>query len=168
MELIINFDETPAYYDMIPHTTYEAAGVKQVNVKTANLHKKRVTCGLAITASGDQLDPILIFKGKEGSNFRGIKNHANFLLKKNSNGWMTEELMCDWITRKLVPYVIRTKEALKNNDARSLFVIDTFAGHFGKVEEICAANNIDLCYVPPGCTALAQPLDLTINRKNRK
>lgn len=40
MELIINFDETPAYYDMIPHTTYEAAGVKQVNVKTANLHKK--------------------------------------------------------------------------------------------------------------------------------
>jgi len=35
-ELMINFDETPIFYDTIPTETYEREGVKQVNLKSGN------------------------------------------------------------------------------------------------------------------------------------
>lgn len=54
---------------------------------------------------------------------------------------------------------------LEKPEARVLFIIDCFAGHFGKPEELCSENEIDLIFIPPGTTSLAQPLDLTINKK---
>ena len=73
LELIINFDETPMFFDMIPSYSYEQKGVKRVEVKASNLEKKRLTAGLAISAAGYKLRPILIYKGT-GSAFRKLRN----------------------------------------------------------------------------------------------
>ena len=87
------------------------------------------------------------------------------LVKRNKSAWMTEALFPEWIIKRLIPYVEKKRKSLKKPNARALFIVDCFAGHFGDPEEICSKNNIDLIFIPPGTTSLVQPLDLTLNKK---
>ena len=57
------------------------------------------------------------------------------------------------------------KKVLKKPDARALFIIDCFSGHFGASEDICSKNNIDIIFISTGTTSQVQPLDLTLNKK---
>lgn len=164
-EMIVNFDETPIFYDTLPAYTYESVGVKNVSVKTSNLHKKRITLGVGVAASGESLKPLIIFHGEPESKFRNLKNPEQFLIKKNKNAWVNEELFSEWIKTVLIPYVKKKRQLLEKPEARVLFVIDSFSGHFGDPEELCYQNKIDLIFIPPGTTSLAQPLDLTLNKK---
>lgn len=120
-------DKTPIFYDSIPSTTYEKIGLKRVDLKPSNLQKKRLTLGIGISASDSQLRPMIIFDGKEGSKLRNLNNHKNFLFRKNDSAWMNEILFSEYISKVIVPYVEKTRYALKKPEARSLLVIDIFS-----------------------------------------
>lgn len=63
-DFIINMDETPVFFDLVPNKTVEKKGSKSVIVRTSNSDKRHVTIVLAVTASGKILPTMIIFKGK--------------------------------------------------------------------------------------------------------
>ena len=63
---IINMDQTPIFFSMVPRTTIEKRGTKSVNVLASTSSTMRVTVALTVTADGTTLPPMFIFKGKPG------------------------------------------------------------------------------------------------------
>ena len=74
-------------------------------------------------------------------------------------------IFSSWVQKELIPYVKKIRDQLKITEAKALFIVDCFTGHFGSAEDLCAANNINMVFIPPGTTSLVQPLDLTLNKK---
>ena len=61
---IINMDETPLYFDIDPSKCIEEKGSKSVRVHTTGSEKHHLMVMLAVSAAGDILPPMIIFKGK--------------------------------------------------------------------------------------------------------
>jgi hypothetical protein len=65
--MIINMDETPIYLESISNKNVAPIGQKTINIRTNRGEKTRITVILLISASGEKLPPLLVFKGeKEG------------------------------------------------------------------------------------------------------
>ena len=63
-DMILNMDETPVFFDTVPNKTVDIKGTKTVKVRTTRSEKRHVTLVLTVTASGEMLPPMVIFKGK--------------------------------------------------------------------------------------------------------
>jgi Transposase len=63
---ILNMDQTPVFFTMQPKTTLNPKGEKKVNVRKSTNSTLRLTAALTITASGEMLPPMIIFKGVSG------------------------------------------------------------------------------------------------------
>jgi hypothetical protein len=165
LSMIINFDETPVYFDMIGNTTLNLKGKKTIFLKSTNSQKKRITAGLAVAASGHILKPIIIFKGTNKGIIKGVTNKMNYILKKNENSWITKELFLHYIQTELKQYLNNQRRALKKPEAKGLFLFDCFSGHLDE-KIFCELRkiNCEWAVIPPGCTSLVQPLDVSINR----
>ena len=61
--IILNMDQTPVFFSMHSKKTLEKIGVRTVAVLTSTNDTRRVTVAATITASGEQLTPMVIFKG---------------------------------------------------------------------------------------------------------
>ena len=61
---IWNMDQTPLSSSYQSSRTLAKRGVKMVNVRKTTDGTKRATCVLTVTAAGNLLTPMLIFKGK--------------------------------------------------------------------------------------------------------
>jgi len=55
-EFIINMDETPVFFDLVPNKTVSVKGSKSVIVRTSGSDKKHVTVMLAVAANGSYRD----------------------------------------------------------------------------------------------------------------
>ena len=78
---------------------------------------------------------------------------------------MTEDLFIFWIKNELKFFLDKQRAAIKKPNAKGLFIIDRFAGHFSnEFEDIKKDLNIDLLYIPASTTCAIQPLDLMINK----
>ena len=60
---ILNMDQTPVFFSMHSKKTLEKIGVRTVSVLTSTNDTHRVTVAAMITASGEQLTLMVIFKG---------------------------------------------------------------------------------------------------------
>ena len=63
---IFNMDESPIFFKMAPTKTIAKRGKKTILIKTQNQEKVRISIILTISADGDKLKPLIIFKGKTG------------------------------------------------------------------------------------------------------
>ena len=62
--MIVNMDETPVYFDLLPGKTANQKGDKSVLLPTTGSEKRYFTCVLAVSADGTVLPSMIIFKGK--------------------------------------------------------------------------------------------------------
>ena len=62
-DYIVNMDQTPIFFSVIPGTTLEQVGVRSVNMQTSTSSTVRVTIAVTITASGKSLTPMMVYKG---------------------------------------------------------------------------------------------------------
>jgi len=165
LELILNFDETAIFFDQLPSYTYEQKGTSHPMLKTSKVQKKRLTAGLTITATGEKLNPLLIFKGS-GTRFNKLHNFCGFILKKNHTAWNTMKIFLDYINQVIKPFVFSQrllKPELKGKTA--LLIIDNFSGHKLDDKDVQSLKNdgILIKFLRPYTTNLCQPLDLNIN-----
>lgn len=87
-DLICNMDETPVFLDLVPNKTIDRKGKKTIHVRTTCSEKRRVTAALCCTASGEFLQPFVIFKGKTQRSLHGVKYPQELLLlPKKRHGW---------------------------------------------------------------------------------
>ena len=63
-EMILNMDETPMYFDLIPGRTLSKKGKHHVIVQGTTATKRHLTVVLTCTAAGNMLPPMIIFKEK--------------------------------------------------------------------------------------------------------
>ena len=140
---------------MPPNRTNEIKGSKRVHIKTTKAEKRGFTVALCAAADGSKLPAFLIFKERTGEIPRRVCQHlqipANVGVTATRNGWMTRDQVLSWTQRVLGP-----------SETRRL-LLDNYAAH--KTADVRAAldeRDVDLVLMPAGCTALAQPIDISI------
>jgi hypothetical protein len=109
LSYILNMDQTPVYFSMTPKTTLETRGVRTVNVRSSSGSTMRVTVAVTVTAGGDLLTPLLVFKGVPGGRIE--KNEfpkigaavGNCILTVQERAWMSEPFLLLWVEKVLKP-----------------------------------------------------------------
>jgi hypothetical protein len=90
---IFHMDQTPLYYSYHSSKTYEKHGTKTIHVRKMSNGIKRATGVFTITAAGDFLTPMIIFKGKPGGMIENINCPTLTLLPSTlarmRRGWMS-------------------------------------------------------------------------------
>jgi hypothetical protein len=61
--VIFNMDQTPIHFSMTPNRTIEKVGARTVNVRSSTASTMRVTVAVTISADGDVLQPLIVYKG---------------------------------------------------------------------------------------------------------
>ena len=163
-EMIINFDEMAVFFDMIPSHTYEKANIKHPALKTSQIQKKRCTVGLAITAAGEKINPLLIFKGK-GARINKLNNFKGYFIKKNINAWMTKAIYLDYLNSVIKHFVLQKRKKEEFKDKKALVIVDNFSGHNLEPEEKKKFEKLGIIikHLRPYTTSYCQPLDLNVN-----
>jgi len=146
-------DETPVYFDLVPGNTISQTGVKSVRIRSTGAEKRHITAVLAVSAAGNVLPPMVIFKGKRELKLNVPKD---WIVCVQEKAWMDETLMLRWINE------IYRKHTKKQP---SLCVLDAFRGHrTEKVKKLLNKFNAKIAMNPGGCTSKLQPLDVCINK----
>ena len=108
---ILNMDQTPVFFSMHATRTVETVGKKTVNIRVVKNGSQRVTVAVCITAAGNQLQSLIIFKGKETDKGGKILNKelssypTAALYATQEKAWMSEHFMLLWVEKILKPYV---------------------------------------------------------------
>ena len=156
------------FFNMGFTKTIAKKGARQVIIQTQNQEKCRCSVLLGITADGDRLPPLVIFKAKENktvykklqSNIN-VKNHLIYV-ECNNNAWCTESIMKKWFDNIWIPYINKNKYAI---DGYGYFIMDKATAHW--TEEILTNYKTDksfISFIPAGLTRYFQPLDVSVNK----
>ena len=126
-KFILNMDQTPVNFSMNGSRTLSAKGVKSVHVMETTNDTKRVTVAVTITAAGDQLRPVMVFKGVPGGRIeqREIGTYPDgpkYCLQKKA--WMDEAVMLKWVEDILEPYVSTAPDYI-----RPILFLDSYRCH---------------------------------------
>lgn len=152
---IIGCDETAVWLDMVPNTTVETIGAKDVTVLSTGHEKARITVMLSACSDGRKLKPFILLDRK-----RPIKELAIFQSKLTieyaGTTWMNEELTSRYIDKVIGRNIF--------NSQRRLFVWDSFRCHISEnIKNKLNSLNVDMAVVPGGCTKFVQPADVSWN-----
>ena len=63
-DYVLNMDQTPVPFSYDPKSTLELVGRRAVHVRKSTSDTNRATLALTVTASGNVLIPLIVFKGK--------------------------------------------------------------------------------------------------------
>lgn len=154
---IINMDEVPLTFDLPLTRTVNKTGASSVLLKTTGHERTHFTCVLACTASGQKLQPMVIFKRITMPKEQLPKG---IVVKVNTKGWMIEGLMKEWLTEcygKRPGGFFHRKKALLVLDSMRAHITDSVKAAIKKTNSIPAV-------IPGGTTKFLQPLDISVNR----
>ena len=125
----------------------------------------RLTVSLAVSADGDKLKPMVIFKGTPDGRIATrelpeFETKDELLLCCQDNAWQDEANMGRWIDEVLVPY-LQEKAA----GVPVLLFLDQFEAHkTTKTRAKLDGIGVQLQLIPGGCTGLLQPVDVGIGK----
>lgn len=164
-KFIINMDQTPVFLSMHPKRTLDLQGRKTINMRRTCNSTARLTVSLAVSASGEKLKPMVIFKGRpEGRiasrEFSDFETRDELLLCCQDNAWQDNENMGRWIDGVLVPYLQEKAEGVP-----VLLFLDQFEAHKSAATRArLEAIGVSLHLIPGGCTGHVQPVDVGIGK----
>lgn len=141
---LFNADETALFYQMLPQKTLALKGERCQGGKQS---KVRVTVLLCANMDGTEKVPALVV-GKSASPrcFKG-KRKLQVSYVSNRKAWMTRDVFAQWLRE--------WDERLGRQKRKICLVLDNCSAHHTAV----VLKNIELCFLPPNCTAVVQPLD---------
>jgi hypothetical protein len=148
---VINVDETNWRTVAAGFLTWGLKGADSVQCNIDNDDKEGVTVIGAIDAAGKKLPLTVVGKGKTLRCLAGYELGADVWKAYSESGWTTSDVMCGYfheLRRKLFP----------TGDV--LLILDTYAAHrSADVRAVATLYEIELVFIPPGCTDRLQPLD---------
>ncbi len=100
LHFIINMDQTPVYFLMHPTRTLDVLCKKTIAIQTTTNNTKCATVALTITAAGDQLVPMIVYKGMENGCIKKHKlalHDPTCIYKTQANARMDERVMLLWV-----------------------------------------------------------------------
>ncbi|GKT54194.1 pogo transposable element with krab domain-like [Colletotrichum tofieldiae] len=165
LDRIINFDETPIPFEYLDGSTWAVKGSRTVAGKSdrSGWSKRQATLILYIFADGVQrLLPKLIFHGKPTNQSGQIEAkegtfYSNEItVEYNDTAYNNEYLLEKWLINEFFPLTAWQEYLLVMDVAtfhKTPAIIDQLRSH-----------HITPGLIPPGTTALLQPLDTAINK----
>ena len=158
LNCVMNIDQTMLRFDMLPQRTNDKKGCRQVRTKTTRAEKRGFTVTLFVAADGTKFPAMIVFKERNGQIpprvYQQLQVPDNNRVHATRNGWMTREALMVWIRR-----------ILGRADGCRLLVLDSYPAHrTQEVREALLERNVDVVYIPGGCTPLAQPVDVSITK----
>jgi hypothetical protein len=162
---ILNVDETPIPFEYLDGSTYALEGDKTVSGKTdrSGWSKRKATLLLSIFADGlGRLKPKLIFEGAEPPKGKimqreGHLYHPGVTVEFNPTAYNNEKLFLKWLNEEVIPCKREHREFMLVMDVASFHKTDD-------VNALLKESKILPAMIPPGCTSLLQPLDVSINK----
>lgn len=143
----------PVPFDVVYGRTVEGRGKDSVKIDSTGHEKANFTVLLCVTASGELLNPMLIFKKKLVPK-ETFPNDV--VVRTNITGWMTADLMKDWI-----------EECWPNRDddpSKSLLLMDSARAHLTDDVRNSFKERAKVAIISGGMTRFLQPLDVRINK----
>ncbi|KAF5321301.1 hypothetical protein D9619_000198 [Psilocybe cf. subviscida] len=175
-ELIVNSDQTQVLYAPGNKLTWAERGLKQVQVLGGE-EKRAFTVMISVSSDGKLLPLQAIYSGKSRRS-RPSPNSpchkelldAGCLIQESgtSTYWSNIATMKDFVNGILSPYFELQKTSLGLPPSqKSLWIIDFWSVHRSKefrqwMKDMYPGIIVD--YVPGGCTSVAQPCDVGIQR----
>ena len=160
---ILNMDQTPVFFSMTPNTTVNVRGARTVNVRKSSGSTQRLTVAVAVTAAGKFLKPMIVFKGKPGGRIEKKELPTlsdRCLYGVQQKAWMSERLCLRWVEEVLKPWAEEAPEHVV-----PYLLLDSYPCHLMKsMTHAIQALGVEIEHVPGGCTGLAQPVDVGINK----
>jgi hypothetical protein len=134
--------------------------------KRYTLHKQTgsrelITAVETISATGEALPPLIIFKGKwvQKQWFpKDLEPFKEWFFTASENGWTSDEIALAWLQSIFIPL---TKPASKKQ--KRLLILDGHGSHTTAQFMIqCYHNNIHLLFLPSHSSHVLQPLDISV------
>ena len=147
---------------MLPRTTLEASGAQTVNVHTSTSSTMQVTVAVTVTASGDMLPPLFVFKGKpRGQIEQEFSTYEpGGIYNVQEKAWMDEPMMLKWVKTVLRPYVDMAPAGIE-----PVLFLDSYCCHMMmSVVNVIQDMGVQVEHIPSGCTGLCQPIDVGIGK----
>lgn len=138
-----------------------------VNVRDKSSWKKIqgrqewITAIEVVDAAGVVGPPLLIFKSKHLSS-AWVPDHAppDWSYTTSKSGWTSDSHGYQWLTEVFEPW---SRRRLPDPTARRMLIMDGHSSHVtAKVISFCMQNAIDLLIMPPHCSHVLQPLDVSV------
>jgi len=165
MQWIFNMDQTPLHFSYHSSRTIEKRGKKTVNVCKSSSQTKRATAALTITAAGDFLTPMIIFKGKPNGLIarRELPTlDPTSIYACQDAAWMDERCMLIWIDEVFSAYLVANPPP---EGVQPVLLLDSYRCHMmASVMSRIEAIGVHVIRIAGGCTGLTQLLDVGINR----
>ena len=118
---------------------------------------------MTVTASGEMLQPLIIFKGKPGGRIEKTEfgTYApNAVYACQDAAWMDERVMRMWVEKVLKPFVDDVPENIT-----PLLLLDSYRCHtMASVKSDIEVLGIEVQIIPGGCTGMCQPVDVGIGK----
>jgi len=105
---VLNMDQTNSKFGNLPGQTIDQRDARTINMRTGTGNSKRCTVALTVTASGEMLMPIVVYKGTRHGCIatREIRDHSQGMkYAMQPKAWFNEATMLDWVEDVLKPYV---------------------------------------------------------------
>ena len=174
---IVNWDQTAVLLQQASPYTMADKKVKQVPV-TGKEEKRQITAVVTSTLGGDLLPLQLIFKGqdKTQSQQKAVpelnelmkRRTVGWHLTQTSNHWSSLQSMKDYIKKIIDPWMREKRKELQlKAQPHAVLILDCWSVHTGEEFRSWIQStypHYHLVYVPAGCTGIAQPADVILQR----
>ncbi|XP_066260446.1 tigger transposable element-derived protein 6-like [Euwallacea similis] len=140
-----NADESGLYFRALPDRTLALKSEKCVGNK---MSKDRLTILFCVSMAGEKEKLLVIGKAARP---RALKNvpikDLPATWKSNSKAWMTRDIMKEWL--------LDMDRRMRIQNRKILLFLDNAGSHPRDLN----LENIKICFLPPNCTSVYQPLD---------
>lgn len=141
-------------------------GKKKIITRRGSKHPERImnttksSTSIMFAASGDGklLPAYVVYKAQHIYSSWEIGGPRGTRYNRTQSGWFDINTFEDWVNTVALPY-------LNKLEGRKVLLSDNLASHISvDVIKKLKENNIDMIFLPPNSTHLAQPLDLSFFR----
>ncbi|CAJ0605696.1 unnamed protein product [Cylicocyclus nassatus] len=141
---------------MVYSRTVDQVGADTVRIDSTGHEKSNFTVVLSVTAAGEKLRPMIIFKKKRipKDNFP-----PEVVVRANDKGWMNHELMRTWLHE-----VWNKRKCYVNDPSQSLLILDSARCHITEDVRELFKEHSKIAVIPGGMIKYLQPLDVGINK----
>jgi DDE superfamily endonuclease/Tc5 transposase DNA-binding domain len=157
-EDIYNFDETGFQMGVIS-TTKVITSIHKVRTKPMAIqpgNREWVTAIEAISATGQVLPPMVIFKGKMRQLAWYKEIPRDWTIEVSDNGWTTDQLGYFWLST-----VFNKHSSVSQVGRYRLLILDGHGSHQTvQFDQYCKDHHIIVLCMPPHSSHLLQPLDV--------
>ncbi len=158
---IFNMDQMPLHVSYHSSKTFEKSGNKTIHIRKTRNGTKRATGAFTITAAGNFLMPMIIFKGTPHWRITKTelpKFYPTSIYACQEAGWIDEQCMLIWVKQILGPYLVVNPPSpgIQPVILLNAYCCYMMASVVNKVTNL----GIKVIHIPGRCTGLCQPLDV--------